>query len=630
MTSITNQLSGLLSLKWVRKYFQKDRTTSLHREGSSQKCDCQCSRYKVLGSGSSNGSASGTIDDQTEPVRPHEEAYQYHQPSAMIWENPKPGLEETNESINPCLKKQHPAFLFPAKLDLLGPPLPPPPNKPLPEIPTQARPHKMPDKIGRNRQDTRPPTWNLANTTQRTTANYSAFPKLAMVPPPRGSSLHHSSRPHRKTHKSQRISCANTTVTKQLHRHVAEPYQDTSMERENAVKELGDVPIEKPLPRDTRSPSLEKRVIGTFAFCSSPTWVDISETLYNIASKIPILSSATHTFVMKTFFNQFPGGETTENCIPKIQYLRNRQIGTLPGYNIEAELDGSSKDPELIPMQTQLVLESIDAQGQLAKQYCPDASAYSGDNRCWVRIKITSLLPHPVALYHGSNVILRTRGERGLDLDVPCPGLPHDGDWEAALNGREVTELDRQQLLSLRATMEAIASKARDNNVRIVIDAEQSWYQPVIDSLTDELLQKYNTLDGPATCIAWFQAYLRRFPQLLDQQVARAEERGYKLLFNQIRGSYMVTEAERWKTDGKQGHGPVRETGHSKLSAVFATHNSISVGLGLDLLQKHGLARRNYENGKLVVSKGIAGSFAFAQLYGKLPFLRSRDDNASD
>ncbi|RKK71029.1 hypothetical protein BFJ69_g11300 [Fusarium oxysporum] len=118
----------------------------------------------------------------------------------------------------------------------------------------------------------------------------------------------------------------------------------------------------------------------------------------------------------------------------------------------------------------------------------------------------------------------------------------------------------------------------------------------------------------------------------------------------------MVTEAERWMTDGEQGHGPVwptkeetdasfnygiektvatiaqqvRETGHSKLSAVFATHNSISVGLGLDLLQKHGLARRNDENEKLVVSKEIAGSFAFTQLYGKLRFLRSRDDNASD
>lgn len=375
--------------------------------------------------------------------------------------------------------------------------------------------------------------------------------------------------------------------------------------------------------------------------------MDISETLYNVVLSIPILSSATHKFVIKTFFNQFLGGETTTDCIPKIQYLRDRQIGTPLGYNIEAELDGFGKDPALILKQTQLVLESIDAQGVLAKQYCPDASPYSGDNRCLVPIKITGLLPHPVALYHGPKAILRARGEKGFDIDVPYPGLPHDGDWEAALNGREVTESDRQQLLSLRATIETIASKARDNNVRIVIDAEQSWYQPVIDSLTDELMQKYNTLDGPATCIASFQAYLRRYPQLLDQQIARAEERGYRLLFKQIRGAYMVTEAERWKADGKKGAGPVwptkeetdasfnygiektlatvaqqvRETGHSNLSPVFATHNSISVDLGLDLLQKHGLARRSDGSGKLLVSKEIAGCIAFAQLYGKLSFV---------
>lgn len=378
----------------------------------------------------------------------------------------------------------------------------------------------------------------------------------------------------------------------------------------------------------------------------------MSETLYNVASQIPIISSFTHALVMRTFFNQFLGGETTEDCIPKIEALRKEHIGTLLGYNIEAELDGSSKDPQLIFTQTQHVLSSIEAQGKLAKQYCPNASDTGGDNRCWVRIKVTGLLPHPIALYHGSNAILKAREDKGLDKDVPYPGLPHDGDWEAALNGKGVTDADREQLLSLRATMEAIASKARDNNVRIVIDAEQSWYQPVIDSLTDELMQKYNTLDGPATCIASFQAYLRRHPQLLDQQIQRAEERGYKLLFKQVRGAYMVTEAERWKKEGRQGPGPVwptkeetdasfnygiektlstiadqvRETGKSKLSVVFATHNSISIDLGIKLLEKQGLAKRNNEDGKLVLPKAVAGSLAFAQLYGKLPNLERPSD----
>ncbi|KAM5341625.1 hypothetical protein ACJ41O_014656 [Fusarium nematophilum] len=254
-------------------------------------------------------------------------------------------------------------------------------------------------------------------------------------------------------------------------------------------------------PRDMRALStvpLVKLFSGwtTFAFCSSPTWVDMAETMYNIVSKVPIVSSISHAFVMQTFFNQFLGGETTEDCIPKIKALREHQIGTLLGYNIEAELDGSSKDPQLILAQTQHVLSSVEAQGKLAKKLCPDTSATGGDNRSWIRIKVTGLLPHPVALYHSSNAILKVREERGLDKDVPYPGLPHDGDWEAALSGQGATASDREQLLSLRATLEAIASKARDNNVRIVIDVEQSWYQPVIDSLTDELMQTYNSLDG--------------------------------------------------------------------------------------------------------------------------------------
>ncbi|KAM0414657.1 hypothetical protein ACHAPT_013501 [Fusarium lateritium] len=396
-------------------------------------------------------------------------------------------------------------------------------------------------------------------------------------------------------------------------------------------------------PRDIGALSklpISKLVSGwiAFAFCSSPTWVDISESLYHVVSKVPIISSITHVFIMQTFFNQFLGGETTEDCIPKIKALRQDQVGTLLGYNIEAELDGSSKDPQLIDTQVKHVLASIEAQGHLGKQFCPDTAAFSGDNRSWVRIKVTGLLPHPVALLHGSDCILKARASKGLNKDVPYPGLPHDGDWEAALNG--VGAADRQQLVDLRATLETIAKKARENNVRIVIDAEQSWYQPVIDSLTDELMQEYNRLDGgPATCIASFQAYLRRYPQLLDQQLRRAEEKGYKLLFKQIRGAYMVTEASNWK--GNEGLGPVwptksetdasfnygiektlsvvadqvKATGHSTIGAVFATHNSFSIDLGINLLEKHGLAKRGPSD-KLVVSNEVAGSLAFAQIYG--------------
>lgn len=375
----------------------------------------------------------------------------------------------------------------------------------------------------------------------------------------------------------------------------------------------------------------------------------MSESLYGILSKIPIISSMVNAVVMRTFFNQFLGGETTPECTSKIESLRQEEIGTLLGYNIEAELDGSSKDTQLIHTQIKHVLSSIDAQAQLSKNFWPvsSASTTGGDNRCWVRIKVTGLLPNPVALYHGSNAILKARESKGLDKDVPYPGLPHDGDWEAALNGSEVTSADKVELLELRAVLETIVKKARDNNVRVVIDAEQSWYQPVIDSLTDELMQQYNTLDGPATCIASFQAYLRRYPQLLDQQIRRADEKGYKLLFKQVRGAYMVTEDARWKQEGRQGPGPVwaskaetdasynygiekslstiadqvQQTGHSRLAVVFATHNSVSVDLGIKILEKYKMATRKAGDERLVISHEAAGSVAFAQLYGN-PLIR--------
>lgn len=350
---------------------------------------------------------------------------------------------------------------------------------------------------------------------------------------------------------------------------------------------------------------------------------------------------------MRIFFNQFLGGETTVDCIPKIQALRSEHIGTLLGYNTEAEIDGTNKDPDLIRVQVGQVLESIKAQAQLGKKFYPDTSATSGDNRSWVRIKVTGLLAHPIALLHGSNAILEARKAKGLDKDVPYPGLPHDGDWEAALNGKEVTVSDRQQLLDLYMILDTIMKKGREYNVRVIVDAEQTWYQPIIDSLTDEFMQKYNTQDGPATCVASFQAYLRRYPQLLDQQIIRAKEKGYKLLFKQVRGAYIKTEGERWVKEGRQGSGPIwgtkaetdasynygikktlatvnthiQETGHSKIGAIFATHNSNSIDIGIGLLEDYGLAKRRRGDSKLIVSNEAAGSIAFGQIYGMSPIM---------
>ncbi|KAH7200613.1 hypothetical protein BKA60DRAFT_528965 [Fusarium oxysporum] len=240
MARITKQLNGPFHLKWVRKHFYQGSTTSPHMEVGSQKCPCQCFGHKVVRSIRFNRSSPGTVDDQVKPETSHEEAYQYHQPSDKIWVNPMPEPKETNESNNSHLSnKLHHAFLFPAKPHLLEPPSTPPPEKPLPEIPTQSRPHKTLDRVGRKEQDSRPPGRSSPNTAQEAMANYSPFPKRAPITRPRSSS-------YQRIHKPQGLTCANATVTKHHPRHVAELYQDPSIEREPCIdqatlpKSLGD------------------------------------------------------------------------------------------------------------------------------------------------------------------------------------------------------------------------------------------------------------------------------------------------------------------------------------------------------------------------------------------------------
>jgi hypothetical protein len=212
MPRITKQLNGSFHLKWVRKHFYQGRTESPYMGVSSEKCPCQCFGHKFMRSIRFNRSPPGTVDGQSDPETSCEGAYQYHQPSDKIQVNPMPDPRETSKSNNSHLpKEQHHAFLLAAKLHLMGPPSTPPPEKPLPEIPTQARPHKISDRIGRKEQDPQPHGLNSPNTTRAAIANYSPFPKLAVIVPPRSSSLQHSSRPYHRAHEPQGLSCANDT-----------------------------------------------------------------------------------------------------------------------------------------------------------------------------------------------------------------------------------------------------------------------------------------------------------------------------------------------------------------------------------------------------------------------------------
>lgn len=80
------------------------------------------------------------------------------------------------------------------------------------------------------------------------------------------------------------------------------------------------------------------------------------------------------------------------------------------------------------------------------------------------------------------------------------------------------------------------------HGVRVIIAAEESWYQPVVDVMTEQLMREFNTgADGkPAVVVASAQAYLRRNADLIKSQLERARAGGYKLMLQQVRGEHRI------------------------------------------------------------------------------------------
>ena len=115
--------------------------------------------------------------------------------------------------------------------------------------------------------------------------------------------------------------------------------------------------------------------------------------------------------------------------------------------------------------------------------------------------------------------------------------------------------------------LRALAKVAKENNVRIMIDAEQTYFQPAIDYLTNELMEKYN--DGPYPVIfGTYQMYLKDSMDRLQLDISRAERYNYKFAAKLVRGAYLVTEG-KYAADRGFPH-PV----HDSIEDTHANYNA--------------------------------------------------------
>ena len=255
-------------------------------------------------------------------------------------------------------------------------------------------------------------------------------------------------------------------------------------------------------------------------------------------------------FVIKdTIFKQFCGGENIQECNHAIQQLAKSGIGTILDYSVEGE------ESELVFVSTAAeIKKTIDM-------------AHCNASIPFAVFKVTGIIDSHVLEKVSSNIEL-SESEQTL--------------WD---NGK--------------ARFFDICYHAQKNDVRLFIDAEESWIQLAIDQLAEQAMGEVNTTK--ALIYNTVQLYRHdRFAYLKDQIKTTSAFLGFKL----VRGAYMEKERARAIEFGYQDPiQPNKESTDSdynealkfciensdKVSICVGTHNENSSMLGVQLMTEKGL-----------------------------------------
>lgn len=290
-----------------------------------------------------------------------------------------------------------------------------------------------------------------------------------------------------------------------------------------------------------------------FKTLSHPTLVKVGGTLTRAALKVhfPI-----NWAVKPTIYKQFVGGETIQECEPAVALLGKYNVKAILDYSVEGK-----DSPEDIRAALAETLRSIENAGK--NQNIPFA------------------VFKPTA-FTTSEVLTKVSA------------------------GATLTENEKTEANAFRNRVNTLCQAAFDNNIPILIDAEDSWYQVFIDEVVNEMMKKYNR--EKAVVFNTFQMYRHDKLDFLKKSFLMAVEGNYFLGAKFVRGAYM--EKERLRASKMGYPSPIQpnkaHTDHDynaalkfcidhidRISVFNGTHNEYSSQYLADLMEEKGLAKND-------------------------------------
>uniref|UniRef100_A0A8C5GQ27 Proline dehydrogenase n=1 Tax=Gouania willdenowi TaxID=441366 RepID=A0A8C5GQ27_GOUWI len=344
------------------------------------------------------------------------------------------------------------------------------------------------------------------------------------------------------------------------------------------------------------------RSLVVFKLCSYDFLVDKNKEIMDLGKKV-LGQKAFDQFMKMTFYGQFVAGEDQKEIRPLIQKNLAFGVGSVLDYSVEedisevevGQIEDMEEDRDSMKGGTKAFTCTNSEEAKCDRHMetfikCIKASGWSSTDG-FSAIKMTAL-GRPQFLLNFSEVLVKWQNfyaflaaQQGKDAtlkknaficEVDMLGcfintfLPSHRcidvlDWNSLIDERtktahllvvpnvelgelepllkRFTQEEEEQMRRIFQRMEILGMHAQENGVRLMVDAEQTYFQPAISRLTLEMQRIFNTTKP--IIFNTYQCYLKDAYENITRDVQLSKREGWCFAAKLVRGAYMYQERER-------------------------------------------------------------------------------------
>ncbi len=294
------------------------------------------------------------------------------------------------------------------------------------------------------------------------------------------------------------------------------------------------------------------RAYFLFKMIKSEPLVRIGTAITNFALKahLPV-----EQLIRASVFDHFCGGVTEEDCLPAIEKMYTKNVHSILDYSVEGK-----EEEEQFNLALKKTLQNINFAKE--KKSIPFA-------------------------------VFKPTGFGKFSL------------YQKVTEGKVLNNEERNEWGKVKERYDVVCKAAYDNDVPLLIDAEESWMQDAVDELIETMMEKYNT--EKAIVLSTLQMYRWDRLDYLKALHQRAIKNGFVVGLKLVRGAYMEKERERAErkgypspickdkqaTDTNFDAAVVYMMNYKKMTLFIGSHNELSNYKALQLIEEKGISKND-------------------------------------